>query len=51
MKTQLTVNSNGLIVHKTDHARGRRHDLDVYRESHPALPRRSRGSSTSATRG
>ena len=40
MKTQLTVNSKGLIVHKTDrHARGRRHDLDVYRERHPDLPR------------
>ena len=51
VKTQLTVNSNGLIVHKTDHARGRRHDLDIYRQRHPALPDRSRGSSTSATRG
>jgi hypothetical protein len=40
VKTQLTVNSNGLIVHKTDrHARGRRHDLDVYRERRPDLPR------------
>src|SRR5439155_12783926 len=26
VKTQLTVNSKGLIVHKTNHARGRRHD-------------------------
>lgn len=40
VKTQLTVNSSGLIVHKTDrHARGRRHDLDVYRERHPDLPK------------
>jgi transposase len=40
VKTQLTVNSNGLIAHKTDrHARGRRHDLDVYRERHPDLPK------------
>ena len=39
VKTQLTVNSNGLIVDKTDHARGRRHDLDIYRQRHPALPR------------
>jgi hypothetical protein len=40
VKTQLTVNSKGLIIHKTDrHARGRRHDLDVYRERHPSLPR------------
>jgi hypothetical protein len=39
VKTQLTVNSNGLIVHKTNHARGRRHDLDLYREHHPPLPK------------
>jgi len=42
VKTQLTVNSNGLIVHKTDHARGRRHDLDIYRQRHPSLPRRQK---------
>jgi len=39
VKTQLTVNSKGLIVHKTNHARGRRHDLDLYREHHPDLPK------------
>lgn len=39
VKTQLTVNSKGLMVHKTDHARGRRHDLDIYRGRHPALPK------------
>jgi hypothetical protein len=39
VKTQLTVNSNGLILHRTNHARGRRHDLDIYRERHPSLPR------------
>lgn len=39
VKTQLTVNSNGLIVHRTNHARGRRHDLDIYRERHPSLPK------------
>ena len=39
VKTQLTVNSKGLIVHRTNHARGRRHDLDVYRERHPDLPK------------
>ena len=39
VKTQLTVNSKGLIVHKTNHARGRRHDLGVYREHHPSLPK------------
>jgi hypothetical protein len=39
VKTQLTVNSKGLIVHKTNHARGRRHDLAVYRQRHPDLPK------------
>jgi hypothetical protein len=39
VKTQLTVNKKGLIVHKTDHARGRRHDLAVYRQRHPNLPK------------
>ena len=39
VKTQLTVNGNGLIVHKTNHARGRRHDLDIYRGRHPDLPK------------
>jgi DDE superfamily endonuclease/Helix-turn-helix of DDE superfamily endonuclease len=38
VKTQLAVNSKGLIVHKTNHARGRRHDLDLYRQRHPSLP-------------
>jgi len=39
VKTQLTVNSKGLIVHKPPHARGRRHDLDIYRQRHPDLPK------------
>jgi len=39
VKTQLTVNSNGTILHKTGHARGRRHDVEIYRVRHPTLPR------------
>ena len=39
VKTQMTVNERGLIVHKPPHARGRRHDLDVYRQRHPDLPK------------
>jgi len=39
VKTQLTVNGDGLIVHKAPHARGRRHDLAIYRGSHPSLPK------------
>ena len=38
VKTQLAVNSKGLIVHRTNHARGRRHDYDVYKQRHPDLP-------------
>ena len=39
VKTQLTVNSEGLIVHRTDHARGRRNDLEIYTKRHPDLPK------------
>jgi DDE superfamily endonuclease/Helix-turn-helix of DDE superfamily endonuclease len=39
VKTQLAVNSNGLILQKTNHARGRRHDLDIYLEHPPSLPK------------
>lgn len=39
VKTQLTVNENGLIVHKTNHARGRRHDYDIFKQSCPSLPK------------
>ena len=38
VKTQLTVNKDGLIVHRTPHARGRRHDYDVFKQNHPTLP-------------
>jgi len=38
VKTQLTVNSKGLIVHRTNHARGRRHDYDIFKRNHPTLP-------------
>ena len=38
VKVQLTVNSKGLIMHKTPHARGRRHDYDIFKASHPRLP-------------
>jgi len=38
VKTQLTVNSEGLILHRTDHARGRRDDLEIYSKRHPSLP-------------
>ena len=38
VKTQLTVNSDGLIVHRTNHARGRVHDYALFKHNHPRLP-------------
>ncbi|MCL5068125.1 MAG: transposase, partial [Thaumarchaeota archaeon] len=38
VKTQLAVNKEGLIFHRTDHVRGRRHDYDLFKEKHPKLP-------------
>lgn len=38
VKTQLTVNSDGLIVHKTPHAKGSTHDYALYKRRHPRLP-------------
>jgi len=38
VKTQITVNADGLILHKTPHARGSRHDYALFRWRHPRLP-------------
>ena len=38
VKTQLTVNKQGLIVHKSGHVRGSMHDYSLYKCSHPHLP-------------
>jgi hypothetical protein len=38
VKTQLTVNKKGLIVHKTAHVKGSMHDYALYKRSHPHLP-------------
>jgi len=38
VKTQITVNGDGLIVHKTPHARGSRHDYGLFKWRHPRLP-------------
>jgi len=38
VKTQLTVNQDGFIVHKTPHAVGSTHDYTLYKRSHPDLP-------------
>lgn len=38
VKTQITVNKTGLIVHKTGHAKGSRHDYAVFKQHRPHLP-------------
>jgi len=38
VKVQVTVNSKGVIMHKTPHARGRRHDYDIFKTNHPRVP-------------
>src|SRR3954463_12915533 len=39
IKNQLVVNNHGIIIHKTHHKKGRRHDYDIYKENHPAIPK------------
>ena len=38
VKTQYMVNSEGTILHKTGHDRGRIHDYEVYKNKHPITP-------------
>ena len=38
VKTQLMVNTEGLILHKTGHRSGRKHDYDIYKHNHPVTP-------------
>ncbi len=38
VKTQVTVNKDGLIVHKAGHARGSTHDYALFKQHHPRLP-------------
>jgi hypothetical protein len=37
VKTQLMVNTEGLILHKTGHRNGRKHDYDIYKHNHPTI--------------
>ncbi|MGC2385370.1 MAG: transposase family protein [Nitrososphaeraceae archaeon] len=37
VKTQLMVNTEGLILHKTGHGNGRKHDYDIYKHNHPTI--------------
>jgi hypothetical protein len=38
VKNQYMVNNQGLILHKTRHEKGKKHDYDVYKHSHPVTP-------------
>lgn len=38
VKTQITVNKNGLIVHKAGHVKGSTHDYALFKQHHPHLP-------------
>ena len=33
------VNNRGIIIHKTNHKKGRRHDYDIYKENLPLIPK------------
>ena len=33
------VNNQGLIIHKTKHKKGKRHDYDIYKKNHPITPK------------
>ena len=39
IKTQLMVNNQGTIIHKTNYKKGRRHDYDIYKKDHPVTPK------------
>ena len=39
VKTQLMVNNCGIIIHKTKHKKGHRHDYDIHKENHPVNPK------------
>ena len=39
IKNQLMVNNPGLIIHKSSHKKGKRHDYDIYKKNHPATPK------------
>jgi len=38
VKTQLMVNTEGLILHKIGHSNGRKHYYDIYKLNHPVTP-------------
>ena len=39
IKNQLMVNNPGLIIHKLNHKKGKRHDYNIYKKNHPTTPK------------
>jgi len=39
VKTQILVNKKGLIIHKTGHDKGRKHDYDIFKKKRPKIPK------------
>jgi hypothetical protein len=39
VKTQFMTNNHGIIIHKSNHNQGRRHDYDIYKSNHPIIPK------------
>jgi len=39
VKTQLMVNNCGIVIHKTNHKKGHRHDYNIYKKNHPVTPK------------
>ncbi len=33
------VNNHGIIIHKLDYKKGRKHDYDIYKKNHPITPK------------
>ncbi len=39
VKTQILVNKKGLIMHKTKHEKGKKHDYDIFKRKRPKIPK------------
>lgn len=38
VKTQVITNKDGIIIHKTPHVHGKKHDYELFKRKHPPLP-------------
>ena len=39
IQNQITINLDGIIIHKSTHSTGSRHDYSIYKSKHPTLPK------------